>query len=180
MHPFIPKLKRFISKHKPKIIKKNGKKIKKSNSSGEVTGANERFDDRNNVTFDDYKESRNRWGVEAMFAANAKLTGRTYDYDGNPHAFGNSHPQYVKYSGIKPVSEQHYHADLSQLSEASKQFRLQMPSIIQQGKVVEIILHHSFTHSLTRLLTLTHSYSLTYLLTRSLTYSLTYLLESSC
>ena len=172
MHPFIPKLKRFISKHKPKIVKKNGKKVKKSNSSGEVIGANERFDDRNNVTFDDYKESRNRWGVEAMFAANAKLTGRTYDYDGNPHAFGDSHPQYVKYSGIKPVSEQNYHADLSQLSEASKQFRLQMPSIIQQGKVVEIILHHSLTHSFT--------YSLTHSFTYLLTYSLTYLLESSC
>ena len=77
MHPFIPKLKRFISKHKPKIVTKNGKKIKKSNSSVEadVDRNNERFDDRNNVTFDDYKKSSTRWGVEAMFAANAKITG---------------------------------------------------------------------------------------------------------
>lgn len=28
------------------------------------------------------------WGVEAMFAANERLTGRTFVYDGNPHEFG--------------------------------------------------------------------------------------------
>ncbi len=78
VHPFIPKLKRFINKNKPKIITKNGtKKIKKSNSSVDVDvdRHNERFDDRNNVTFDDYKKSKKSWGVEEMFAANAKITG---------------------------------------------------------------------------------------------------------
>lgn len=38
-----------------------------------------------------------RWSVEEMFTANKKLTGREYDYDGNPHSFGNSHPRYVNY-----------------------------------------------------------------------------------
>lgn len=28
------------------------------------------------------------WGVEDMFAANERLTGRTFVYDGNPHEFG--------------------------------------------------------------------------------------------
>ncbi|CAM9973852.1 unnamed protein product [Heterosigma akashiwo] len=29
------------------------------------------------------------WSVEDMFAANARLTGNSYNYDGNPHEFGN-------------------------------------------------------------------------------------------
>lgn len=33
-----------------------------------------------------------------MFAVNSRLTGQTYSYDGNPHNFGNRHPQYVNYT----------------------------------------------------------------------------------
>ena len=38
------------------------------------------------------------WGVNDMFAANAKITGKSYVYDGNPHQFGASHPKYVNYN----------------------------------------------------------------------------------
>lgn len=35
-----------------------------------------------------------------MFTANAKLTGKTYSYDGNPHSFGARHPSYVNYAAM--------------------------------------------------------------------------------
>lgn len=37
------------------------------------------------------------WSVEEMFQANSKITGKEYDYDGNPHSFGSSHPKFVNY-----------------------------------------------------------------------------------
>lgn len=50
---------------------------------------------------EDYLENMNaesyRWSVEEMFKANAKITGKEYDYDGNPHSFGASHPKFVNY-----------------------------------------------------------------------------------
>mmetsp|Transcript_32187 Transcript_32187/g.63865 ORF Transcript_32187/g.63865 Transcript_32187/m.63865 type:complete len:533 (+) Transcript_32187:46-1644(+) len=53
------------------------------------------FDMRNSDTFE---EEVAGWGVSAMFAANAKITGKNYVYDGNPHQFGASHPKYVNYA----------------------------------------------------------------------------------
>jgi mRNA-decapping enzyme subunit 2 len=46
----------------------------------------------------DADQSFKGWGVNDMFAANAKITGKDYVYDGNPHQFGASHPKYVNYS----------------------------------------------------------------------------------
>ena len=57
------------------------------------------FDTRNADTFDVANQSKG-WGVDAMFKANAKLTGKSYnEYDGNPQAFGSSHPRYTNYNG---------------------------------------------------------------------------------
>lgn len=53
------------------------------------------FDARNGDTFDE--TAAKRWGVDDMFAANARITGKNYVYDGNPHQFGASHPRYVNY-----------------------------------------------------------------------------------
>jgi hypothetical protein len=70
---YLPKLKRFI-----RMQNKQGKGRGRSQST-----ARQHCDDA--LTFGD---SAQGWGVEAMFAANAKLTGREFVYDGNPHTFG--------------------------------------------------------------------------------------------
>lgn len=54
------------------------------------------FDARNGDTFEE-GSGATRWGVDDMFAANARITGKNYVYDGNPHQFGASHPRYVNY-----------------------------------------------------------------------------------
>eukprot|EP01038_Epipyxis_sp_PR26KG_P004117 gene4117-5868_t len=58
------------------------------------------FDHRNPETFDSEsaKALKEGWKVEDMFLMNAKLTGRDYNYNGNPHEFGSSHPKYVNYN----------------------------------------------------------------------------------
>jgi hypothetical protein len=63
------------------------------------------FDNRNAETFENSatKEAKG-WNVSDMFTANAKLTGRNYDYNGNPHDFGSQHPRYVDYSANKAAS----------------------------------------------------------------------------
>jgi mRNA-decapping enzyme subunit 2 len=43
------------------------------------------------------QSSSQGWSVDDMFKANAKITGKEYDYDGNPHSFGSSHPKFVNY-----------------------------------------------------------------------------------
>lgn len=53
------------------------------------------FDMRNGDTFDEHSKG---WSVNSMFAANAKITGKNYSYDGNPHQFGSSHPRYTNYA----------------------------------------------------------------------------------
>ena len=96
--PFIPKLRRWISTE--------GKRIKKAQAKGEtvarVQGKKKKdnpavsVDDRNTDTFTN--ESGKGWKVQDMFEANAKLTGKSYTYDGNPHSFGDRHPRYVNYA----------------------------------------------------------------------------------
>uniref|UniRef100_A0A7S3H3Y3 Nudix hydrolase domain-containing protein n=1 Tax=Spumella elongata TaxID=89044 RepID=A0A7S3H3Y3_9STRA len=54
------------------------------------------FDMRNGDTFEE--EQSKGWSVNSMFAANAKITGKNYSYDGNPHQFGASHPRYTNYT----------------------------------------------------------------------------------
>jgi hypothetical protein len=67
-----------------------------------------RFDERNEDTFGidpsggSGATDSNGWSVQDMFAVNSRLTGQTYSYDGNPHNFGDRHPQYVKYSSASP------------------------------------------------------------------------------
>lgn len=63
-----------------------------------------KIDEHNNDTFqlndsgDKQTSSSNKgWSVADMFQANARLTGKDYSYDGNPHAFGASHPRFVNY-----------------------------------------------------------------------------------
>lgn len=67
-----------------------------------------RFDERNEDTFGNEFSSSGGdtgWSVQDMFAVNSRLTGQTYSYDGNPHNFGNRHPQYVNYTkGVQDPS----------------------------------------------------------------------------
>lgn len=57
------------------------------------------FDQRNGDTFEDAAGANKKgWDVNAMFKANAKLTGKSYAYDGNPQAFGASHPKYQNFN----------------------------------------------------------------------------------
>lgn len=56
------------------------------------------FDSRNGETFsEEVSSGKKGWGVNDMFKANAKLTGRDYVYDGNPHSFGSTHPRFTDY-----------------------------------------------------------------------------------
>lgn len=60
------------------------------------------FNNRNSDTFGASMSGAGNaasWGVNDMFEANARLTGRTFDYDGNPHNFGDSHPRYTRFEG---------------------------------------------------------------------------------
>jgi hypothetical protein len=108
VHPFIPKLKRWITqkKKRPDLSREiTPKKIRaksadpssqKGNSSNAAT-----FDERSKETFADLVSDENQrkgWHVSEMFAANARLTGKKYEYDGNPHNFGSMHPRYVNYN----------------------------------------------------------------------------------
>ena len=61
------------------------------------------FDERNQATFADEPGSTG-WKVDDMFAAVTKLTGRKYDYDGNPHNFGASHPRYKNFNDTQDAT----------------------------------------------------------------------------
>lgn len=67
-------------------------------SPGTMKRLKNQFDMRNGDTFEN---DTTGWGVNAMFAANAKITGKNYVYDGNPHQFGASHPKYVNYTAAQ-------------------------------------------------------------------------------
>ena len=60
------------------------------------------FDIRNADTFGltSKKKEKLKWNVNQMFETNAKLTGRSFIYNGNPHEFGATHPKYVDYNNI--------------------------------------------------------------------------------
>lgn len=86
--PYLPKLKRFI-----RMQNKQSKGKGRSQSA-----ARSQYDDA--VTFGDKSQG---WGVDAMFAANAKLTGRDFVYDGNPHTFGTQSAASVLRPPAKPT-----------------------------------------------------------------------------
>jgi 8-oxo-dGTP pyrophosphatase MutT (NUDIX family) len=96
--PFMEMLLKWIDKNY-KASSKTGKKKKKKEdkrSGDKAEGA--AFNARNESTFGDIVPGQDTWGVEDMFSANSKLTGRAYVYDGNPHTFGSVHPRFVNYN----------------------------------------------------------------------------------
>lgn len=115
VHPFIPNLKRWIKKKKseqnnsnksnnnisasnnkkPVEKKEKKKKEKTSNTRSKSNIFRNNFDSRNAATF--ATADKKGWSVNDMFEANKKITGRLYEYDGNPHNFGDWHPKYVNY-----------------------------------------------------------------------------------
>ena len=117
IYPFLPKLKRWIAQNRRAAGAGGGgkagagKKERRLSSKASTSSAaanmvvtaiqkhpsGKAFDGRNTATFGaDLKEKG--WAVDDMFAANSQLTGRDYRYDGNPHAFGASHPTYRNYN----------------------------------------------------------------------------------
>lgn len=107
VHGFLPQLLRWIAKQKKgkKKEKKEknkppptpSKKRSASNSSKQSTNT---FDNRSSDTFAADTNREKGWSVADMFAANAKLTGAEYTYDGNPHRFGDMHPRYTRYEAL--------------------------------------------------------------------------------
>jgi hypothetical protein len=103
----------------PKILKKPAN----NNNGGLPSGKLGHIDSKNNDTFDllagiadpsllKNKKAINRWSVEDMFKANSKLTGKEYDYDGNPHSFGSSHPKFVDYRKYSELMSNRYKSSL--------------------------------------------------------------------
>lgn len=145
VHPFMPKLKRWIAQNKkarlkmllksPQLAAMTGaaanshhnnpvlltpgakKRRNKAGKQGEAPGAmpalpspmkilqrakgQPSHDPRNQRNMDTFQAAASEgWSVADMFRANAQLTGRDYNsYDGNPHAFGATHPRFVRYEG---------------------------------------------------------------------------------
>jgi mRNA-decapping enzyme subunit 2 len=58
--------------------------------NGRAQGGWEAAADAHNATTFGAGDAGEDWDVEAMFAANEKLTGRKFTYDGNPQRFGDS------------------------------------------------------------------------------------------
>jgi mRNA-decapping enzyme subunit 2 len=146
VHPFIPKLKRWIDK-KQKILNKlaskspylnalnastsKGKKdqgtpnrkiklgdkensrenaipkiLKRRNNSSAIDSKNvDTFSLFPSIAEGKEENSGEGWSVEEMFKANSKITGKAYDYDGNPHSFGSSHPKFVNYRDYTDVKK---------------------------------------------------------------------------
>eukprot|EP01041_Mallomonas_annulata_P001231 gene1231-2389_t len=112
VYPFMPKLKRWIqqrSKCRSKSrsasqssapstpLGPNGNR--RSTTESNINTSTSSFNERNADTFGSKTMVEgNRWDVKAMFDANARITGKLYEYDGNPHNFGNTHPKYVDYN----------------------------------------------------------------------------------
>lgn len=121
VHPFIPKLRHWISKRAnasrtrgakyatPTRLQAESRRSDKKRSDSftspdpasrksQLRDPSIHFDSRNADTFAQEVSSGSKgWNVSAMFAANAKLTGRAFAYDGNPHAFGAHHPLFKDY-----------------------------------------------------------------------------------
>lgn len=102
---FLPQLQRWINKRKKTTKKEKKEKNDKPNATPKRRGTSNNsssnaFDERNEDTFSDCSSREKGWSVADMFAANAKLTGAEYTYDGNPHRFGDMHPRYVRYDGL--------------------------------------------------------------------------------
>lgn len=136
VHPFVPKLKRWISlnqrsKSKGKKEKDKKKKEEKIETPMEVPRILKRmkneFDSRNEDTFQTSGGKKKGWSVADMFKANSKLTGRDYTYDGNPHGFGDAHPRFVKYSKGEEQREASFNVDddYLQFAQQSQSFTVQ-------------------------------------------------------
>lgn len=150
VHPFIPKLKRWIVQRQkenkaaanrtaksPKLPAQptpstKGKK-KKGNGIEEQPVAVPRilkrlkneFDARNTDTFE--QKTKKGWSVADMFRANAQITGRDYTYNGNPHDFGDAHPRFVKYTGSSSgtTNQQNVELDYLLFAQQSQTFTVQ-------------------------------------------------------
>lgn len=98
VHPFLPKLKRWIKQ--TKIERGDNKKGARERRQRDTKVEKQKgLDQRTDDAFAEYiKAGEKGWGVEAMFAANSKLTGQAFGYSGNPHDFGAAHPRYVDYN----------------------------------------------------------------------------------
>jgi mRNA-decapping enzyme subunit 2 len=136
VHPFVPKLKRWISQNqrsKGKVKKEKDEKKKKKDvraaKAEDVPRILKRmkneFDSRNEDTFQTSNSNKKGWSVADMFSANAKLTGRDYTYDGNPHGFGDAHPRFVKYSSGETMLDKNLDNDYLQFAQQSKNFTVQ-------------------------------------------------------
>lgn len=88
--PAVGMLKKWLKKHFPQTVTPPTNASKKAEKKSASTDKSSKRDptppggDRNEVTFGC---SGSGWSVEEMFAANAALVGRNFDYDGNPHSF---------------------------------------------------------------------------------------------
>ena len=106
VHPFLEKLQRWIRRYKERNLQQNENNKGKNNKKR--ISLSSKFDERNEDTFGINTLSLNSengtneigWTVQDMFATNSRLTGQRYVYDGNPHNFGSTHPQYVNYNSI--------------------------------------------------------------------------------
>lgn len=101
-----------------RTTRKMGNTPKRARKNKQERSESAEFDERNVETFPAMGQG---WSVDEMFAANVAITGKQFDYDGNPHSFGDSHPRYVEYSN---------HADkILSLSnhESMKQFEVLEP-----------------------------------------------------
>jgi hypothetical protein len=108
--PFLKQLNRWIRKRLNQR-QSDGQlqgKVKGKKKKGAKHGGGEAavFDQRNTATFGD-TSAAGSWAVQDMFSANQKLTGRTFEYDGNPHNFGSSHPRYVNYNQSQSSGQSH-------------------------------------------------------------------------
>lgn len=86
---------RFQSPTQLPTISEKGGNLRSASTSQKGAKA---FDSRNGETFsEEMSMGKKGWGVTDMFKMNAKITGRDYVYDGNPHSFGSTHPRFTDY-----------------------------------------------------------------------------------
>jgi len=144
VHPFIPKLKRWIKQTKQeKGHNKKGTRERRETKVEKQKG----FDGRNDDTFAEYSQAgEKRWGVEAMFAANSKLTGQAYGYSGNPHDFGAAHPRYVDYNSLSSTSSSNKPRTKSSGDDDDEELMMMMAnaSTIFRTKVLVLLFYHYF------------------------------------
>lgn len=134
---FIKPLKQWISQQR------NRRASSFDKSSSDQSNYN-----KNVFNLDTFHGDRSKkWGVTEMFAANASLTGRKYDYDGNPHDFGSQHPRYVDYNSdngnkVQNIRERHNTSstlsddfDLGMIAMQSSQFHVTRRSDQDKSKM---------------------------------------------